>query len=275
MELKNAVAICLIALVSATLVLLIARALDLQAASRLEPQLARIVEELKAIRKSGGVAPVSGAATENEPGNDAVMVYYFHGNMRCPTCRAIESQAHETVESDFASQLESGEVIWKVVNYDQPAGAELGRRFEVHDPVVVVARTSGGEIEDWKRLDEVWAVVGDPPAFAELIRKEVRRMFEPGDTETDVTADGDAAETPVAGGDPPIIPIPQTIDEPNPLRGQENLGGMGGASDGEPAPDGAEAGPLPSNSGLGDIPVPGAPPDSPIRLVPSDVPVPQ
>ena len=37
MELKNALAVCLISMFSATLVVLIARALDLQAASRLEP----------------------------------------------------------------------------------------------------------------------------------------------------------------------------------------------------------------------------------------------
>ena len=43
MELKNAVTICLISLFSATLVLLIARALDLQAVARLEPQLTRIL----------------------------------------------------------------------------------------------------------------------------------------------------------------------------------------------------------------------------------------
>ena len=47
MELKNAVAVCLISLFSATLVVLIARSLDSQAASQLEPQLASIVEELR------------------------------------------------------------------------------------------------------------------------------------------------------------------------------------------------------------------------------------
>ena len=62
MDLKNAVAVCLISLFSATLVVLIARSLDSQAASRLEPQLARIVEELEAIRSSGGIT-TAGAAT--------------------------------------------------------------------------------------------------------------------------------------------------------------------------------------------------------------------
>lgn len=50
MELKNAVAVCLISFFSATLVVLIARSLDNQAASRLEPRLTQIAEELHALR---------------------------------------------------------------------------------------------------------------------------------------------------------------------------------------------------------------------------------
>ena len=48
MELKNAAAVCLLAFLAATLVVLIARALDLQAASRLEPQLAEIAGVVEA-----------------------------------------------------------------------------------------------------------------------------------------------------------------------------------------------------------------------------------
>ena len=131
-------------------------------------------------------------------------------------------------------------------------------------PAVVVARTNGGEIEDWRRLDQVWAEVGDPPAFAELIRNEIRRMLESAETATGAAGGSAAAEPPVAGVGPPAIPIPQTADEPNPLRGQEDLGGMGEAAGGEPAPDGAEAAPLPASSELGEIPVPVTPPDIPV-----------
>ena len=95
MELKNAVAVCLISLFSATLVVLIARALDSQAASRLEPQLASIVEELQAIRKQGGIAASPGTAADAETAADGLVVYYFHSNTRCPTCQSIESQAKD------------------------------------------------------------------------------------------------------------------------------------------------------------------------------------
>ena len=198
MELKNAVAVCLISLCSATLVVLIARSLDGQTASRLEPQLASIVEELRALRGQGGVAAAPGAPAKIEAVRDGLVVYYFHGNLRCPTCRSIEAQAQETVQTRFASQLSKGEVTWKIVNYEQPAAKPLAAKFEIQMPVVVLARMQDGQVADWKRLDEVWAMVGDKPGFAKYVRGEIERMLAP----TPKAEDAPSKQT-------PAIPIPQ------------------------------------------------------------------
>ena len=208
MDLKNAVAVCLISLFSATLVVLIARALDLQAASRLEPQLARIVEELEALRKQGGVAAAPSGQLDSQPVDDGLIVYYFHSNARCTTCRAIESQSHETVESDLASQLKSGEVVWKILNYEDPAVEELAEKFEVQIPVVVLARMKGGKIEDWNRLDKVWALVGDKPAFAEYVRDEITQMLESAEEPPSEGPPGETPEIPVPAPGSSDIPVP-------------------------------------------------------------------
>lgn len=175
MELKNAVAVCLISLFSATLVVLIARALDNQAASRLEPQLAQIAEELRAIRTQGGIATV--ASEQTGVPSKRLVVYYFHGNVRCATCEAIESQTHQVVENDFAEQFESGEVVWKILNYEDAASADLVEEFDVHMANVVLVRMRGDEQLNWRRLDKVWALVGDQPAFAEFVRTEISEML--------------------------------------------------------------------------------------------------
>lgn len=179
MELKNAVAVCLISLFSATLVAFIARSLDSQAAARLEPQLASIVEELQAIRKQGGIATSPGNGSANESVADGLVVYYFHSNVRCPTCQSIESQAKDTVHTELASQLASGAVTWKILNYEQPANAQLAKKFEIQMPVVVLAKMKAGKVEDWKRLDEVWTLVGDKPAFAKYVREQIAGMLGP------------------------------------------------------------------------------------------------
>ena len=120
------------------------------------------------MRKQGGIARRPALPAKAETVSDGLVVYYFHGNIRCPTCRSIESQAQETVQTHFASQLSSGEVTWKILNYEQPAAKPLATKFEIQMPVVVLAKMKDGQVEDWKRLDEVWALVGDKPAFAEV-----------------------------------------------------------------------------------------------------------
>jgi len=215
MELKTAIAVCLISLFSATLGVLIARSLDSQAAAQLEPRLKEIAEELQALRGQGGIAATPGNPTKAETVGDGLVVYYFHGNVRCPTCRSIESQAQEVVETHFASQLQNGEIVWKLVNYEQASAKPLAEKFELQSPVVVLAKMKDGKIEDWKRLDEVWAFVGDKPAFSKYVRGEIERMLATDKGPEAATAQTPAPTIPIPNPDeapalePPAIPIPQ------------------------------------------------------------------
>lgn len=223
MELKNAFAVCLISLFSATLVVLIARTLDVQSESRLEPQLAKIVEQLEGLRQAAateGLLP-TGALTGSQlrQASDGVVVYYFHSNTRCPTCREIESQAYNVVHSDFAEEVASGKIQWKVLNYEEPANAELAKRFEIQMPVVVVARIVNRELAEWKNLDRVWALVGDQSGYASYLGEEIRQVLqrlEPQPTLATSTTDETAANKD-SGDDPnepptteiSLLPIPE------------------------------------------------------------------
>lgn len=215
MELKNALAVCLISLFSATLVVLLARSLDSQAASRLEPLMAEMVEELRALRGQGGLAATPGMPTKANSVGDGLVVYYFHSNTRCPTCRSIESQAKETVETRFASQLSDGKIVWKTMNYEQDATKPLATKFEIQMPVVVLAKMKDGQFQDWRRLDEVWAVVGDKAAFTRYVQGEIERMLSPGESPVSETARAPAATIPLPteeGGttlELPMLSLPQ------------------------------------------------------------------
>jgi len=217
MELKNAVAVCLISMFSATRVLLIARSLDNQAAARLEPQLASIAEELQAIRTQGGISTAAGSATAGNAVDDGLIVYYFHGNIRCPTCEAIEYQTHDVVENDFAEQFDNGDIVWKVLNYEEPASADLSSEFGIHMANVVLAKMEGGQRKTWKRLDQVWALVGDKPAFAEFIKSEINPLLAASSQPLDSAEESeplsiptpDLPPPPLPESDPPSIPLPE------------------------------------------------------------------
>jgi hypothetical protein len=212
MELKNALTVCLISLFSATVVLLIARVLDLQAAARLEPQLIKIADELETLRKQGGLA----ATRTERTGGSRLVVYYFHGNTRCPTCRAVESQTHEVVRTSFAAELASEAVAWKPMNYEEPSGAGLGQQFDVVSFAVVLAKMQGDVLTQWKRLDRAGALVGDKSRFADYVREEIKQLLRPAGPPPGVTPPDDRREATKSAPQPADTSVPAGADLPVP-----------------------------------------------------------
>lgn len=105
---------------------------------------------------------------------DGLVAYYFHGDVRCPTCRNIENYAHEAVESGFGDALASGVLQWRVVNYEAPANAHFAQEYELFSPTVVLVRTSGGKPAEWRNLSRVWELVGSKDEFQEYVQDAVR-----------------------------------------------------------------------------------------------------
>nr|WP_286177329.1 nitrophenyl compound nitroreductase subunit ArsF family protein [Rhodopirellula sp. JC639] len=121
-------------------------------------------------------APITGSnAVETENG---VVVNYFFSNTRCATCRAIESQTLEVVQSEFAAELKDGTVGWKTLNYEDDNHSQLREQFQIVMPVVVLTRVQNGELAEWKRLDQVWGLVSDRAAFSTFIEQEINGLLD-------------------------------------------------------------------------------------------------
>jgi hypothetical protein len=59
-----------------------------------------------------------------------IQVIDFHSTKRCLTCNAIEKQSRETIEKNFKDELVDGTIIFKTVNIDEEANAQLAEEFE-------------------------------------------------------------------------------------------------------------------------------------------------
>lgn len=106
-----------------------------------------------------------------------VVVYYFHGNMRCYSCKLIESFTVEAIDSGFADDLKSGRVELKIVNVEEPSNEHFVQDYGLASRSVVVARYEEGQQKDWKRLDEVWQLTEDKEAFIHLIQEEIKTLL--------------------------------------------------------------------------------------------------
>ena len=108
------------------------------------------------------------------PAADSLIVYYFHGNMRCATCLKFESYTSELLKTAFASQLDSGAIQWRVVNVEDSENRHFITDFELVTKSVVLARMRDGEMTEWVNLDKIWDLAADKTAFTAYIRDNVQ-----------------------------------------------------------------------------------------------------
>jgi len=110
--------------------------------------------------------------------NEKVVVYYFHGNFRCPTCRAIEQYAKEAVENTFKKELDTGKLEFKSVNVEEPQNEHFIQDFQLSTRCVVVEWNVNGKAQDWKRLEKVWDLVhGDKTRYYNYIQENIREYL--------------------------------------------------------------------------------------------------
>lgn len=135
-------------------------------------QVSETVETSEAEETAFAESPA--AAIRSQP----VTVYYFHGDTRCKTCLAIESQTAHVIRARFAPELEDEALRFEIVNYDTPSNAHYLQDYDLSFGSVVVQGV--GEDRSWENLAEVWTLIhGEPAAFEAYIVAHVRRMLEP------------------------------------------------------------------------------------------------
>jgi hypothetical protein len=122
--------------------------------------------------------PPALAAPAEEDGESTIVVYYFHGDKRCRTCRTIEAYTAEALESRFSEELESGSVEWRVVNYDEPANEHFLEDFGLYSSSVVIVEQEGNQVLRHEILPEVWSLVREKQSFLAYVNTAVKKHLE-------------------------------------------------------------------------------------------------
>ncbi|UCC22166.1 MAG: hypothetical protein JSW23_10270 [Planctomycetota bacterium] len=107
-----------------------------------------------------------------------VVVYYFHGNARCTTCRKFEQYTLEALQDAFPEQLNDGSLQWQMVNVENPGNEHYVKDYQLYTKSIVLAKTENGKPAGWKNLKEIWELVRRKPAFVQYIQDEVRNCLE-------------------------------------------------------------------------------------------------
>ena len=117
-------------------------------------------------------APGAATAAKAAPGATPFVAYYFHSTRRCPTCRKIEAQAQEAVQTGFAEELKQGRLAWRPVNLEEPGNEHFAAEYKVTGSSLVIAEVKDGKPVRFAKLDKTWNLVHNKPAFLDYVATE-------------------------------------------------------------------------------------------------------
>ena len=129
-------------------------------------------------------APGAGAqppTSSEDAADQGAVVFYFHGNVRCATCKKIEAYADEAVHSGFAEALEVGDLEWRVVNIDEKENRHFVQDFQLVTRSVVLVEYRDGKVARWENLEKVWQLVRDKERFVGYVQAETRDFLGTGE----------------------------------------------------------------------------------------------
>jgi hypothetical protein len=108
-----------------------------------------------------------------------VIALYFHTTYRCASCRAIEANSREAIETAFAEELKSGRLVLRTVNIEDKGNEHFARDYKLFTKSLVLIDEVNGRQLQWKNLEKVWQLLQDKPAFLRYVQMETRAYLTP------------------------------------------------------------------------------------------------
>lgn len=111
-------------------------------------------------------------------GPQVVMTYFILGT-RCETCKKIEALAKDTAAKDFAGELASNKLIFRVIDTGEPASRHYVKDYQLTSKTVILSRRLNGKETEWKDMENVWDLYDDPPTYHAYIGTQIRKFLDP------------------------------------------------------------------------------------------------
>ncbi|MGA2259085.1 MAG: nitrophenyl compound nitroreductase subunit ArsF family protein [Thermoguttaceae bacterium] len=121
------------------------------------------------------LAAVGGETTGEAapPRPDALVVYYFRANVRCPACRTLEACSREVVSERFAAAAADGRIQWRAIDFQKTGNEHFTTDYQLLTGGVVLVGFRDGRPNRWKALTEEWNMTGDRTALARHLEEAI------------------------------------------------------------------------------------------------------
>lgn len=123
--------------------------------------------------------PAAAASADTTVVDRRVIATYFHTTARCASCLKIETYTHDAIATAFPHELESGHLVWRLVNLDPEENRHFVQDYQLYTKSVIVAVEENGKQVRWKNLEKIWTLLPNQKKFQAYVQDEIRRDLAP------------------------------------------------------------------------------------------------
>ena len=106
-----------------------------------------------------------------------VIAYYFHGNFRCANCLKIEQYSKEAIEQNFKDELNSGKLVFKVINIEEKGNEHFIKDYQLYTKSLVISLVKNGKEVKFDNLTKVWEFLWNRQKFYDYVKEEVTKYL--------------------------------------------------------------------------------------------------
>ena len=105
---------------------------------------------------------------------DKVVVYYFHGTRRCPTCLGIQKTIEETIEEKFAKELEADMLVFEELNFEAEENKPYVEQYQLSFSTMIVTARAGEKVVRWDNAGKIWDFAHAHDDLRAYVEKNIR-----------------------------------------------------------------------------------------------------
>lgn len=102
-----------------------------------------------------------------------IVVYYFHGNARCPTCYKMEQYTKEAIEGNFKDELANSLLVFKAVNVDEKENEHFISDYQLYTKSLIISYIENDKEIQHKNLTKIWEYARDKKEFFNYVTTEI------------------------------------------------------------------------------------------------------
>jgi hypothetical protein len=102
--------------------------------------------------------------------SNKIEAYYFHFTARCMTCKTVEAQAKQNVETLYPELVKQGKISFQSVNLDEESNKALAEKLQVYGQTLLIIK---GDTKIILTNEGFMYAVREPEKFKAIMKEKI------------------------------------------------------------------------------------------------------